>query len=199
MKEKILKLPKESENEFYNRIRENPVIAAVNDLEKLEKAIKSPCEIIFLLTGNIFNLQELVNKIKASGKSVFVHLDLIEGFSRNVWALKYINEIIVPNGIITTKSSLIRAAKEMGLFSIQRLFMLDALSLESGISSIRTIRPDAVEILPGIMPRVTKTISTEVNIPIITGGLISDKEDVIESIKAGAIGISTSKEEIWYM
>ncbi|MCA1074336.1 glycerol-3-phosphate responsive antiterminator [Clostridium bowmanii] len=187
------------ENEFYDRIRENPVIAAVNNLKKLEKAIKSPCEIIFLLTGDIFNLQELVNHVKASGKSVFVHLDLIEGFSRNVCALKYINEIIVPNGIITTKSSLIRTAKEMGLFSIQRLFMLDALSLQSGINSIKTIRPDAVEILPGIMPRVTKTISTEVNIPIITGGLISDKEDVIASIKAGAVGISTSKEEIWYM
>ncbi|MGH4138945.1 glycerol-3-phosphate responsive antiterminator [Clostridium sp.] len=186
-------------NEFYDRIRENPVIAAVNNLEKLEKAIQSPCEIIFLLTGSIFNLQELVNKAKASNKSVFVHLDLIEGFSRNACALQYINEIIKPNGIITTKSSLIRTAKEMGLFSIQRLFMLDALSLESGINSIKNIRPDAVEILPGIMPRVTKTIGTEVNIPIITGGLISDKEDVIASIKAGAIGISTSKEEIWYM
>ena len=187
------------ENDFYNKIRENPVIAAVNNLEKLEKAIKSPCEIIFLLTGSIFNLQEIVSRIKAHGKSVYVHMDLIEGFSRNACALKYINENIKPDGIITTKSSLIRAAKEMGLFSIQRLFMLDALSLESGISSIKAIRPDAVEILPGIMPRVTKTISTEVNIPIITGGLISDKEDVIASIKAGAIGVSTSKEEIWYM
>lgn len=186
-------------NEFYDKIRENPIIAAVNSLDKLDKAIASPCEIIFLLTGSIFNLQEMVNSIKVSGKIVYIHLDLIEGFSRNVCALKYINENIAPNGIITTKSSLIRAAKEMGLFSIQRLFMLDALSLESGINSIKTIRPDAVEILPGIMPRVTKTISTEANIPIITGGLISDKEDVIASIKAGAIGISTSKEEIWYM
>lgn len=187
------------ENEFYSKIRENPIIAAVNNLEKLEKAIKSPCEIIFLLTGSIFNLQELVSRIKDHGKSVYVHLDLIEGFSRNVCALKYINEKIKPDGIITTKNSLIKAAKEMGLFSIQRLFMLDALSLESGINSIRNIRPDAVEILPGIMPRVTKIINTEVSIPIITGGLISDKEDVIASIKAGAIGVSTSKEEIWYM
>jgi len=187
------------ENEFYERIRENPVIAAVNNLEKLDKAIKSPCEIIFLLTGSIFNLEEIVNRIKSHGKSVYIHLDLIEGFSRNVCALKYINENIKPDGIITTKSSLIRAAKEMGLFSIQRLFMLDALSLDSGISSIKTIRPDAVEILPGIMPRVTKAISTDVNIPIITGGLISDKDEVIASIKAGAIGVSTSKEEIWYM
>lgn len=186
-------------NEFYNRIQENPVIAAVNNLEKLENAIESPCEIIFLLTGSIFNLQEIVNRIKINGKSVYIHVDLIEGFSRDACSLKYINENIKPDGIITTKSGLIRAAKEMGLFSIQRLFMLDALSLESGINSIKTIRPDAVEILPGIMPKVTKTISTEANIPIITGGLISDKEDVIASIKAGAIGISTSKEEIWYM
>jgi glycerol uptake operon antiterminator len=186
-------------NEFYNKIQENPIIAAVNNLAKLEKAIESPCEIIFLLTGSIFNLQEIVNHIKNHGKSVYIHVDLIEGFSRDACALKYINENIKPDGIITTKSNLIRAAKEMGLFSIQRLFMLDELSLESGINSIKTIRPDAVEILPGIMPKVTKTISTEVKIPIITGGLISDKEDVIASIKAGAIGISTSKEEIWYM
>lgn len=187
------------ENEFYNKIRENPIIAAVNNSEKLDKAIQSPCEIIFLLTGSIFNLQELVSRVKAHGKSVYIHLDLIDGFSRNVCALKYINENIKPDGIITTKNSLIKAAKEMGLFTIQRLFMLDALSLESGINSIRTMRPDAVEILPGIMPRVTNIINTEVNIPIITGGLISDKEDVIASIKAGAIGVSTSKEEIWYM
>jgi len=45
------------ENKFYAKIRENPIIAAVNNLEKLEKAIKSPCEIIFLLTGSIFNLR----------------------------------------------------------------------------------------------------------------------------------------------
>ena len=186
-------------NEFYDKIQENPVIAAVNNLAKLEKAIESPCEIIFLLTGSIFNLKEVVSRVKEHGKSVYIHVDLIEGFSRDACALKYINENIKPDGIITTKSSLIRAAKEMGLFSIQRLFMLDALSLESGINSIKTIRPDAVEILPGIMPKVTKKISEEVNIPIITGGLISDKEDVIDSIKAGAIGISTSKEEIWYM
>lgn len=186
-------------NEFYNRVQENPIIAAVNNLTKLEKAIESPSEIIFLLTGSIFNLQEIRNRIKICGKSIYIHVDLIEGFSRDACALKYINENIKPDGIITTKSSLIKAAKEMGLFAIQRLFMLDALSLESGINSIKTTRPDAVEILPGVMPKITKIINTEVNIPIITGGLISDKEDVIASIKAGAIAVSTSKEEIWYM
>lgn len=39
----MIKGVRNMENEFYNKIRENPVIAAVNNLEKLEKAIKSPC------------------------------------------------------------------------------------------------------------------------------------------------------------
>ena len=73
------------------------------------------------------------------------------------------------------------------------------MALETGIRSIRTIRPDAVEILPGVIPKIIKEIVEETNIPIIAGGLIRDKEDVINGLNAGAIAISTSREEVWYM
>jgi len=49
------------------------------------------------------------------------------------------------------------------------------------------------------MPKVTKTIVKATNKPVITGGLIQSKEDVINSLQAGAIGISTSKKEIWQL
>ncbi|SKC87355.1 glycerol-3-phosphate responsive antiterminator [Maledivibacter halophilus] len=184
---------------FFDKIYLNPIIAAVSDIEKLEKAIESPCEIIFLLTGSIFNLKDIVSKIKEKNKSIYIHIDLLDGFSRDIISLKYINDNIKPDGIITTKSNLIKHAKGMGLLTIQRLFMLDSLSLETGIRSIRSTNPDAVEIMPGIMPKVTNIIHNATKIPIIAGGLIMDKEDVIQSLKAGAIGISTSKEEIWDM
>jgi len=184
---------------FFRNVQENPVIAAVNNSENLKKAIESPSNIIFLLTGNIFNLSSMVNEIKRNNMEVYVHIDLIEGFSKDTVALDYINKNIKPNGIITTKSNLIRYAKNIGVFAIQRLFLIDSLSLETGVNSIKAIRPDAVEILPGVMPKITKIIHEKTNIPIITGGLILDKNDVIESLKAGAIGISTSKEDIWYM
>jgi len=71
--------------------------------------------------------------------------------------------------------------------------------LETGIKSINTTKPDAVEMLPGIMPRITATLCNETRIPIINGGLITLKEEVISCLGAGAIGISTTKEEIWYM
>jgi glycerol uptake operon antiterminator len=186
-------------NDFFKKVQNNPIIAAVNDLKKLDKAIKSPVEIIFLLAGDIFNLKEIVDRVKSKGMSIYIHLDLMEGFSRNAIALKYITDKIKPDGIITTKSNLIKTAKEMNVFTIQRLFILDSLSLESGISSVVSTKPDALEILPGVMPKIARTVINETNIPVITGGLIKEKEDVINSLKAGAIAVSTSKEEIWYM
>lgn len=186
-------------NNFLDKIYLNPIIAAVNDISKLDKALDSPSEVIFLLTGSIFNLQDIVKKVKLKEKNIYIHIDLLDGFSRDVTALKYIGENIKPDGIITTKSNLIKHAKELNMFTIQRLFMLDSLSLQTGVKSIKFTKPDAVEILPGIMGKITKFIFEETKKPIIAGGLIEDKEDVISSLKAGAVGISTSNEEIWYM
>lgn len=184
---------------FQHKIEANPIIAAVNNLEKLDFAIQSPCEIIFLLTGSIFNLKEIVQKVKEANMDIYVHIDLIEGFSRDTIALKYISEKIKPDGIITTKSNLIKKARNMNIFAIQRLFMLDSLSLETGINSVYSTKPDAIEIMPGIMPKIIKKVHSRTKTPVIAGGLISDKEDVIECLRAGAVGISTSKEEIWDM
>lgn len=186
-------------NKFHNKIDNNPIIAAVNHLEKLDSAIQSPCEVVFLLTGSIFDLKEIVRKVKDANMDIYIHVDLVEGFSKDAVALKYISQRIKPDGIITTKSNLIKKAKSMNICAIQRLFMLDSLSLETGIKSVYTTKPDAIEIMPGIMPKIIKTVYGKTKIPVIAGGLISDKEDVIQCLKAGAVGISTSKERIWGM
>jgi glycerol uptake operon antiterminator len=185
--------------QLYEKIEANPVIAAVNSMEKLDLAIQSPCEIVFLLTGNIFNLRKIIDKVKNADMDIYIHLDLMEGFSKDMMALKYIHENMRPDGIITTKSSLVKTARSMNISAIQRFFILDSLSLERGINAIHHTRPDAIEILPGVMPKIIKKIHHETKLPVIGSGLIIDKEDVIESLKAGAMGISTSKEEIWYM
>ncbi|WP_425447688.1 glycerol-3-phosphate responsive antiterminator [Dethiothermospora halolimnae] len=184
---------------FYSRVHKNPIIAAINDLDRLDNAIKSPCEIIFLLTGNIFNLKNVVDKVRKNDMEIYIHIDLIDGFSKDMIALKYISNNIKPDGIITTKSNLIRIAKSMNIFAIQRLFIVDSLSIETGLKSIHSSKPDAIEVLPGIMPKILKKINNKTNVPIIAGGLIEDKDDVIQCLSADATGISTSREEIWHM
>ena len=185
--------------DFFEKIELNPVIAAVNKLDQLEEALNSPCENIFLLTGNIFNLKEICHRVRLKDKGLYIHIDLINGFSKDTWGLEYIVKNVHPDGIITTKTHLVKLGKDLGAFTKQRLFIPDSTSLYRGIESIKTSRPNVVEILPGVMPKIIKRIQLRTNIPIIASGLIMDREDVLWSLNSGAIAISTSNKNIWYM
>lgn len=186
-------------NKFFEYIHDNPIIGAVTDMDRLDEVIASPCKIVFLLMGDILNIERMVEVLKENGKLVYLHIDLLGGVSRDNIALKYIYENVRPDGIITTKSNLVRTARDLNLFTVQRLFLLDSLALESGIKSIKTAKPDAVEVLPGIIPKLVEEIKRETRVPIVAGGLIKDKTDVFQVLNAGAIGVSTSKTEVWHM
>ncbi|WP_242960305.1 glycerol-3-phosphate responsive antiterminator [Garciella nitratireducens] len=184
---------------FYNKLQENPIIAAIRDHTQINAALQSPSEIIFILKSDIFNISSIVDQVHANRKQIYIHMDLIEGLAKDTLAIKYIQQKIRPDGIITTRANLVKTAKDLNMLVIQRCFVLDHLSLDTGIESINSIKPDAVEILPGIMPRIIKKFAESTNIPIIAGGLIMNKKDILQNLQAGAVGISTSKEEIWYM
>ena len=182
---------------FLQKLREAPVIAAVKKAEQVDAALNADCNVIFLLCGNIFNLGEIVQKAKEKGKLIFLHVDLIDGFSRDAVALRYIAQTIAPDGIISTKNNLLKAAKELGLLTVQRLFIIDSLSIQTTVKASALINPDMVEILPGIMPRITKQLSQKLDVPIIVGGLISEPDDIKKALEAGAHGVSTSAPELW--
>lgn len=185
--------------EFNDRIQSNPVVAAIKDVEKIDTVIKTDVAIIFLLSGEILTLGKVVEKIKKAKKLVYVHVDLINGLSRDKFALDYIKEKVPVDGIITTKSSMAKLAKEMGFFVIQRFFIFDSMSLKKAIKIIETSKPNAIEILPGIVPKVVEKLSKKIKVPIITGGLIDKKEEIFKSLNAGADGISTTDEKMWEM
>lgn len=184
-------------NDFYNRISINPIIASIHELEKLDSALDSTCEIIFLLSGNIFNLKEISNKIRRKGKGVYICVDCIDGFSKDTWGLEYIVKNIYPDGILSAKQNLISLSKDMGVFTIQRLFISDSNSLKKAMCCLKSNRPHAVELLPGIMPHIIEYIVQNTKLPLIASGLIRDKDDLTKSFKSGAKAIASSKEEVW--
>ena len=53
--------------------------------------------------------------------------------------------------------------------------------------------------MPGVMPKVIRQMTEKLSVPVIAGGLISDKEDIIAALDAGATAISTTKEELWFL
>ncbi len=184
---------------FADKMKSNPIIAGVKDIAKLDDALSSECEIIFLLCGTIFDLKETVSKARQADKLIFIHVDLLDGFSKDATALKYISSEIRPDGIISTKNNLLKLAKSLGLLTVQRVFIIDSLSIDTAVKASQRINPDAIEIMPGIMPRIINKLSSSLDVPVIVGGLVSEKEDVTVALENGALGVSTSSKEIWGM
>ena len=99
--------------------------------------------------------------------------------------------------IISTKNNLLKAAKSFGMLTVQRVFLIDSLSIGTAIKASQMINPDAVEIMPGIMPRITKQISSSLEVPVIVGGLFSYVEEINLALENGALGVSTSSKLLW--
>lgn len=180
-------------------MKRKPIIAGVKDISRLDDALESEAEIIFLLCGTIFDLKDTVNKARDAGKMVFIHVDLLDGFSKDATALKYISSEIKPDGIISTKNSLLKLARSLGLLTVQRVFIIDSLSIDTAVKASQLINPDAIEIMPGIMPRIIKKLTSSLEVPVIVGGLVSEINDVTVALENGALGVSTSSKEIWGM
>ncbi|EJP6471002.1 glycerol-3-phosphate responsive antiterminator [Clostridium sp. FAM 1755] len=177
---------------------ENPVIAAIRDEKDLEKVLESNVKIVFVLFGNIINIRGICHKLKEKQKKIFVHVDMIDGLKGDAAGIEYLKECVELDGIISTKTSNIKHATQVGLYAIQRIFIIDSLSLKTGIKNILEHRPTAVEVMPGIASKIINKLEAKVkNIPIIAGGLIKEKKDVIESLSAGAVAISTTSRDLW--
>jgi len=179
-------------------LERNRVIPAIKDDVAMRKALHSAHDIVFVLYGDILTLDDHVNAILRAGKTPFVHLDMINGLASNPVVLEYFYRHFKRNcGVITTKSNMAKKALEMGIRVVQRYFMLDSLSVESAIDGIGKVRTDAIEIMPGIIPRVISQINRQTNVPIIAGGLINTASDIEKILAGGAIAVSTSKAELW--
>jgi glycerol uptake operon antiterminator len=176
---------------------ESQVIVSIKTPDDIEKAIKSSSNIVFLLTGDLLTIHEYIKVLQKAGKKVFLHIDFIDGLSNTKSALKYIAHYLKPVGIITTKSTLIKFAKEYNLLAIQRIFLIDGSAVAKGIEMVKSCKPDAVEVLPGLMPRIIFELTETIETPLIVGGLICSKEEILSALQAGALAVSVGKPELW--
>lgn len=112
--------------------------------------------------------------------------------------MDFIHTAAGADGIISTKPALIRRGKELKMYTIMRFFVIDSMAIDTIHRQCEQAKPDCIEILPGVMPKVIRRIVQGVREPVIAGGLIVDKEDVMSALDAGAVSISTTNRELWY-
>ena len=132
---------------FYEAVEENPIIAAVKNMDDLEICCSlEDIRVIFILFGDVCSIREIV----------------VEFIQRNTEA----------DGIISTKSALIKKGRELGLFTILRYFLLDSMAYENIRQQQHTVKPDFIEVLPGVMPKVIEKVCKLSG----TGYLIAQRE-----------------------
>lgn len=182
---------------FIDLLQRSPVIAAVKNQEGMNKALASDCDAIFILYGTLMDIGALVAQCKQAGKMVFVHADLIDGLTARDIAADFLAETTDLDGIISTRPNLIRRAKELGLITIQRFFLIDSLSFDSVLR--QSSYADMIDILPGTMPRVIKRLCGQLHRPLIASGLLQDKQDIMGALSAGALAVSTTRDELWFV
>ena len=184
-------------HDYIEAIRDNPIIAAASNRETLEAALAHGISTVFLLGTDIFSAKACVDIAKEADCRIFLHMDLIDGLASSSRALDYVQSSMAPSGIISTRTALIKYARDQGLFCIQRFFMVDSASFDNAVRTTTKIRPSMVELMPGIIPTVIQRFTHAVQTPVIAGGLVTTRGEAIGALSSGAIGVSTGCQSLW--
>ncbi len=178
---------------------DSPVIAAVRGERDLTLALSADVTLIFHLNASMLTLDDVLARVHENGKKLFVHIDLCEGVGRDSAGLALLARMGV-DGIISTRSALIRAAADHGLLTVQRFFIVDSHSVATSFEAIDSAHPCMVELMPGLIPKVITRFADRLDsagIPVIAGGMIENKTEIMAALGAGASAVSTARAELW--
>ncbi|MBQ9086473.1 MAG: glycerol-3-phosphate responsive antiterminator [Clostridia bacterium] len=172
------------------------VIAAVRSEEELQAALTSDTKLIFDLNPDIMTLPAKLKKAKAAEKKLFIHLDFAKGIGKDGSGLLLLKRMGV-EGIISTKANLIKLARERGMFTVQRFFIVDSQSVQTTVETVRSSLPDVIEVMPGTTDKVIARLYQHLSIPLIAGGLVESEKEVMAALASGAVAVSTGRRELW--
>jgi glycerol uptake operon antiterminator len=177
-------------------LEQSPVLPAVKDEDALPRALRCESRVVFLLGGDLLSIRRWIDLTHEAGKQAAVHLDLVGGLAPREVAVDWLQQQGA-DGIISTRPHLIRRGRELGLLTVLRVFAIDSKAVGNLQKETEMVTPDVIEILPGTLPRVIERLSKKIPVPLIAGGLMTDKSDIVSALQAGALCASTSDEELW--
>lgn len=178
-------------------LKKNPIIHAVSNHDSFVNAANGTAEVIFLLKSEISALKKTVAYAHDRDKKIFIHLDLADGLGNGDAAVNFIADYVRPDGIISTKLSVIKAAKERGLAAVYRVFLIDSQGVNTAVGTIKKADCDFIEIMPGVIPKEIKRFAC-LGKNLIAGGLIETREEAEAALEAGAVAVSSSNEKLFF-
>ncbi|WP_442603569.1 glycerol-3-phosphate responsive antiterminator [Paenibacillus sp. KN14-4R] len=174
------------------------ILPAVRQMKDFEKLLASSYEYMIMLDIHISQIRSVFQLARENRKKLMLHVDLINGLQSDQYATEYLCQEFKPDGLLSTKASVILKAKEKGVLAIQRIFLLDNSALTKSYSLLEKTKPDYIEVMPGAMLHIIKEDKTfHTDIPILAGGFIRSAHDVEHALQLGAITVTTSNKDLW--
>ena len=179
-------------------MEQNPVVPALKNPAHLDECLRCPSGVVFVLCGDILTIGDIIRRLHEGGKKAVIHADLVNGLASKEIAADFLHHCGA-DGIISTRPALIRRGREVGMLTILRVFALDSKAVSNLHNETESGKPDMIEILPGTLPRILSRLSQELRVPLIAGGLLEEKSDIVAALGAGALCVSASDSRLWDM
>ena len=175
-----------------------PIIPAIRRAEHVEQAAAAHGKIVYLLTGDPESCESILQRLLRAGKLPIVNLDLLSGFSRDRFAVNYMKKVGA-RGIISTHMDPLRHALSIGLFAVQRTFLLDSGAMETVTNQLKNTSVNALEVLPALVaPKILERIRlVSPDLPVVGGGLIQTMREAEDLLAQGLSAVSSSNPQMW--
>jgi len=140
----------------------------------------------------------MIQRLLQADKLPVVNLDLLNGFSRDRYAVNYLKRVGA-RGIISTHLDPLRHARSIGLYAIQRTFLLDSGAMDTITNQLKNTPVDALEVLPALVaPKIIDRVRLiSPDLPVVGGGLIQTLKEVEELLARGLSAVSSSDPKMW--
>ncbi len=179
-------------------LSDTKIIPAIRDPKSLDRALAAHGSLIYVLCCDPENIGDMVQRIRAAGKFAIVNIDLMSGYARDRFAVRLLADLGV-DGVISTHTDTFKYAQSLGLYVVQRSFLLDSAAMNHVCNQLRGSSVDALELLPAIaVPRfaaVAKEIAPSV--PLCGGGLVTTMAEAVDILERGCHAVSTSDPGLW--
>ena len=189
--------PREAVRSLLERSR---IIPAIRGTAYLQAAIASPSLIVWLLYGTPLTLPEIVRQLRSAGKLPIANMDLLTGFAHDADGIELLAAEGVA-GVVSTRQSVLRAARAQGIIAVQRTFIVDSIAVGNLTRALQHFLPDAIELLPAAAAPlcVSALRAAQPQLPVIATGLVTNMRQVDDAIRVGVSSVATSDVALWVL
>ena len=167
-------------------------VPVVPSMKRLEKFIETDLVVCILQDIHISLLEHMIKTLHDNNKLALVHIDMVHGISSDEHGAEFLCQRLRADGVISSKTRIIETTKKNKKIAIQRMFLIDSKSIERGIETVQKSQPDIVEVMPAIAYKIIPYIKSQINMPLIGGGLLKSKEDILQGLEAGCMAFTVS-------